>query len=88
MNLANETDTAKRPQLERGVQYFKSQIEELNRKEQQQHEYEAQLNTQLTLAQATLADFNERLDTLQHELETLMNADKPQQQSGKRPDKN
>jgi hypothetical protein len=86
MRLAQETDAAKRADLERGIRHLKVELEEATQKEQQEQAYETQLNAQLQIEQAKLAELNERLDTLQRELETQMATDKPQ--SGKRPDKN
>jgi chromosome segregation ATPase len=85
---ARETDAAARTVREGEIRGIKAELEEMIQKEQQQQEAETQLNTQFMLAQATLADLNERLDALQRELETHMTADKPQQQSGKRPENN
>ncbi len=84
MRLAQETDVAKRADLERSIQSLKVDLEEATRKEQQQQIYEAQLQAQLQSEQAKLAELNERLDSLQRELETQMSNDKPQP-SGKRP---
>jgi chromosome segregation ATPase len=84
MNVANETDAAKRAEGERGLKYFKAELEELTQKEQQQQASETQLQAQLQSEQAKLSELNERLDTLQRELETQMASDKPQP-SGKRP---
>lgn len=84
MDLARETDAAKRAEREMNYQYFKSQLEEFTQKEQQEHAAETQINAQLQLEQAKLNDLNERLDILQRELETQLSTDKPQS-SGKRP---
>lgn len=84
INVANETDPAKRADGERGLKYFRVELEELTQKEQQQQGYETQLQAQLQAEQAKLNELNERLDTLQRELETQMAGDKPQP-SNKRP---
>ena len=85
MRLAQETDAAKRADFERSIRQLKAELEEATRKEQQEQAYETQLNAQLLVEQAKLAELNERLDILQRELETQMATDKPP--SGKRPDK-
>ena len=84
MRLAQETDTAKRADLERGIRALKAELEDATQKEQQEQVYEIQLQAQLQAEQGKLNELNERLDTLQRELETQMASDKPQP-SGKRP---
>ena len=84
--LARETDAAKRAETEMRHRDAKFEVEELTQKEQQQQGYEAQLQAQLQSEQAKLSELNERLDSLQRELETQMSTDK-QQPSGKRPEK-
>ena len=76
MRLAQETDAAKRAEAERSLQSLKVELEEVNRKEQQEQAYEVQLQAQLQTEQAKLAELNERLDTLQRELETQMSKSK------------
>jgi len=85
MELAKETDAAKQADKEKGLQNARAELEETTRKEQQEQTYETQIQAQLQIEQAKLTELNERLDTLQRELETQMATDKPQ--SGKRPDK-
>jgi len=82
--LAKETDAPERARLEASIQSWKAELEELNQKEQQEQAYETQLNAQLQLEQAKLAELSDRLDTLQRELETQMATDKPKT-SDKRP---
>ena len=79
----SETDPAKRADVERSLKSWKAEIEELTEKEQQEERNETQLNAQLQIEQAKLAELNERLDKLQRELETQMSTDTPQP-SGKR----
>jgi septal ring factor EnvC (AmiA/AmiB activator) len=82
--LARETDAAKRSEAEKRLRDTKSEMEFLTQREQQQQEMETQLNAQLSLEQGKLNELNERLDTLQRELEAQLSTDKPQP-SGKRP---
>jgi len=82
--LARETDAAKRADTEMRYRDYKSELDELTEKEQQQRQAEIQLSAQLQLEQAKLNELNERLDTLQRELELQMSTDKPQP-GGKRP---
>jgi septal ring factor EnvC (AmiA/AmiB activator) len=82
--LARETDAAKRAETEMRHRDAKSEIEELTQKEQQQQGYETQLQAQLQVEQAKLNELNERLDSLQRELEAQMSTDKASP-SGKRP---
>jgi peptidoglycan hydrolase CwlO-like protein len=84
MRLTQETDAAKRADFERSIQSLKADLEEAIRKEQQLQTYETQLQAQLQAEQAKLNELNERLDSLQRELETQLSGDKPQP-SGKRP---
>jgi len=84
MTNAQETNAAQRAEREVSIKAYKFEIEELNQKEQQQQGYETQLIAQLQIEQAKLNELNERLDTLQRELEAQMSTDKPQP-SGKRP---
>jgi chromosome segregation ATPase len=84
VKLNQETDAAKRAEMERSIQRFKAELEGWTQKEQQEQAHEAQLQAQLQSEQAKLSELNERLDTLQRELETQMSADKPAP-SGKRP---
>ena len=82
--LPQETDAAKRAEKEQNYRAVKSELARLTQLEQEQLERETQLNGQLQVEQAKLAEFNERLDTLQRELEVPPAAEKPQP-SGKRP---
>ena len=84
MRLAQESNAAKRGEIEGAIQRIKGELEEVTAKEQQEHEVEMQLNAQLQIEQAKLTELNERLDTLQRELERQMATDKTQP-SGKRP---
>ncbi len=84
MGLAHDANAAERADRERSIRDYKAELEELTRKEQQEQASETQLSAQLQLEQIKLTDLNERLDTLQRELETQISNDKPQQ-SGKRP---
>jgi chromosome segregation ATPase len=86
MGLAQETNAAERADRERYAQRLKAELEELTQKEQQEQGYETQLQAQLQIEQAKLSELNERLDSLQRELEAQMSTDKPQP-SGKRPEK-
>jgi hypothetical protein len=87
MRLAQEPDAAKRADLERGIQHLKIALEEATHNEQQEREVEIQLQAQLQIEQTKLSELNDRLDTLQRELETQMSNDKPQP-GGKRPQQN
>ena len=69
-----------RRELENQHQIFKLELERLPEAVSQQREVESQLNGQIQVEQAKLNELNDRLDTLQKELE---NVDKPQQ-NGKR----
>ena len=84
MRLTQETEATKRAEMERSIQRLKAELDELTQKEQQEQVYETQLQAQLQAEQAKLSELNERLDTLQRELETQMSSEKPQP-SGKRP---
>ena len=84
VELARETDAAKRAEKEGRLQGLKAELEGMARMEQEQQAYETQLQSQLQIEQARLNELNERLDTLQRELEAQMSGDKPQP-SGKRP---
>ncbi len=74
-DLNREPDPVKRPDLERMLQNFKSEFERLAQLETREREQETQLAIQLQAEQAKLNEINERLDTLQKELEVV---DKPQ----------
>ena len=82
--LTRETDAAKRAEIEKRQRDTKFEVEGMTEREQQQQGYETQLQSQLQMEQSKLNELNERLDTLQRELETLMSDDKPQP-SSKRP---
>ena len=78
--LSQESDPGKRRELENQQQAIKLEVERLLETVSQQREMESQLNGQVQVEQAKLNELNDRLDTLQKELE---NVDQPQQ-NGKR----
>jgi len=78
--LSQESDPGKRRDLELRHQMIKLEVDRLLENISQQRELESQLNAQVQVEQAKLNALNDRLDTLQKELE---NVDKPQQ-DGKR----
>lgn len=67
--LSQETDPAKRRELENTQNQLKFESERLTQLETQGREMEAQLNGQLQTEQAKLNELNDRLDILQKELE-------------------
>ena len=74
-NLAKETDPNKRRELEAVLQILKREPERLAQALTQALEQEAQLIAQLQPERVKLNELNDRLDTLQKELEVV---DKPQ----------
>jgi hypothetical protein len=84
---SKETDETMRTNREGVIRGRKAELEELIQKELQDQGYETLLNGQLQIERAKLSELNDRLDTLQRELEMQISTDKPQQ-SGKPPEKN
>lgn len=78
--LARESDANKRRELEGRQELFKSMIESAPEDVARLQETESELSGQLQREQVKLNELNDRLDTLQKELEVI---DKPQQ-NGKR----
>jgi chromosome segregation ATPase len=78
--LARESDTNKRRELEGKQELFKSMIESAPEDVARLQATESELSGQLQIEQVKLNELNDRLDTLQKELEVI---DKPQQ-NGKR----
>jgi len=73
--LSQESDPGRRREIENQQQAIKLEVERQLETISQQRELESQLNGQLQVEQAKLNELNDRLDTLQKELE---NVDKPQ----------
>jgi len=78
--LARESDANRRRELEKNQELFKSMIESGPEDVAKLQETESELSGQLQIEQVKLNELNDRLDTLQKELEVI---DKPQQ-NGKR----
>jgi Mg2+ and Co2+ transporter CorA len=78
--LARESDANKRRELEGRQELFKSMIESAPENVAKLQETESELSGQLQIEQVKLNELNDRLDTLQKELEVI---DKSQQ-NGKR----
>ena len=74
--LARESDANKRRELEGKQELFKSMIETAPEEVAKLQETESALSGQLQIEQVKLNELNDRLDTLQKELEVV---DKPQQ---------
>lgn len=70
IRLSQETDPAKRREIENEKKIFKFEAEQFAQIEAQGRETETMLNGQLQNEQAKLNELNERLDALQRELET------------------
>src|SRR5262249_37781338 len=66
--LSQETDPAKRRELEDRQKQLKFEMERLSQIEAHQRETESQLNAQLQIEQAKLNELNDGLDALQKEL--------------------
>jgi hypothetical protein len=82
--LSEERDANKRRELEELQDEGKTRLKLLAQDEARRREQEAQLASQLQVEQARLAELNDQLDALQHELE-LPTIESNPQQGGKRP---
>lgn len=69
--ISQESDPGKRRDLESEQQAMKLELERLPEMTSQARETESQLNGQLQMEQAKLTELNDRLDTMQKELESL-----------------
>ena len=81
--LERETDPVRRQQLERQSKQIQLEAERQSQRVAQQRERETQLTTKLQTEQAKLNELNERLDTLERELEELAAAEKAPAKSKK-----
>lgn len=81
--LGRETDPARRQQLEQQSKQLQLEAERQSQRVAQQREREMQLTAKLQTEQAKLNELNERLDTLERELEALSAAEKAPAKSKK-----
>lgn len=78
--MNNEADTARKAPLERQYKEAKRNLDAQGKWEEQHREREAQLNFRLQEEGAKLADFNNRLDALERELQTEQYVEKPRKE--------
>ena len=84
VRLSQERDAERRQDLEEQQDMFKTRLAALAKEETRLQEAESQLNAQLQIEQARLAELDDQLDSLRRELE-IPPAENKQPQSGKRP---
>ncbi len=75
--LNQETDQARRNELEMEQRMVKAQLEQQAQRDERQREREAKLMAQLQIEQAKLEEINSRLDALENELEKQGAAERP-----------
>jgi chromosome segregation ATPase len=75
--LNQETDQARRNELEMEQRLIKTQLEQQAQRDERQREREAQLMAQLQIEQAKLEEINSRLDALENELEKQGATERP-----------
>jgi len=82
--LSQEGDAERRQDLEERQDIFKTRLAALAKEETRLQEAESQLNAQLQIEQARLAELDDQLDALRRELE-MPPAEGKQPRGGKRP---
>jgi len=84
VRLSQERDAERRQDLEEQQDMFKTRLAALAKEETRLQEAESQLNAQLQIEQARLAELDDQLDALRRELE-MPPAENKSSQGGKRP---
>ena len=75
--LNQESDPARRGQLEREYKEAKFEAERITQWDQQQRERETQVVARMQIEQAKLSELNDRLEALERELEIQTTSEKP-----------